>query len=62
MVKNNTLVGNAFSVPKPTGCGAFGLLNGIVESKLGSTVAGENTAVLNNTVEIAGHNPVEESE
>lgn len=62
VVKNNTLVGNAFSVPKPTGCGLFGLLDGLVELKLGSTAAGENTAKLNNTIEIAGREAVEESE
>ena len=63
VIKHNTLVGNAFAVPKATGCGLLGLLNGIIDSKLGlPSAAGNNTAVLNNTVEQAGHYAVEESE
>jgi hypothetical protein len=62
VIKKNTLVGNAFAVGKVHGCG-FGLLDGLIESKLGlPSPAGENTAILNNTVEQAGHEAVEESE
>ncbi len=46
------LVGNAFKVGKAHGCGAFGILDGIIESKLGlPSPDGENTAILNNKVE-----------
>jgi hypothetical protein len=63
VIKHNTLVGNAFAVGKAHGCGLFGLLDGLIESKLGlPSPAGENTAILNNTVEQAGHEAVEESE
>jgi hypothetical protein len=63
VIKNNTLVGNAFAVGKAHGCGLFGLLDGLIESKLGlPSPAGENTAILNNTVEQAGRNGIEESE
>jgi hypothetical protein len=63
VIKNNTLVGNSFAVGKAHGCGLFGLLDGLIESKLGlPSPAGENTAILNNTIEQAGHNAVEESE
>jgi hypothetical protein len=63
VIKNNTLKGNAFAVGKAHGCGLLGILDGIVESKLGlPSPAGENTAVLNNTVEQAGRNGIEESE
>src|SRR3984957_17860909 len=62
VIKNNTLVGNAFAVGKVHGC-ALGLLDGLIESKLGlPSPAGGNTAILNNTVEQAGHNAIEESE
>jgi hypothetical protein len=63
LIKNNSLVGNAFAVGKAHGCGLLGLLDGTIESKLGlPSPAGENTAVLNNTVEQAGRDAVEESE
>ena len=63
VIKHNTLVGNAFAVGKAHGCGLLGVLDGLIESKLGlPSAAGKNTAVLNNTVEQAGHNAVEESE
>jgi hypothetical protein len=63
VIKKNTLVGNAFAVGKAHGCGLFGILDGLIESKLGlPSPAGENTAILNNTVEQAGHFAVEESE
>jgi hypothetical protein len=60
VITENTLVGNAFSVGKAHGCG-LGLLDGIIESKLGlPSPAGENTAILNNTVEQASASAVEE--
>jgi hypothetical protein len=63
VIKHNTLVGNAFAVGKAHGCGLLGVLDGLIESKLGlPSAAGKNTAILNNTVEQAGHNAVEESE
>jgi hypothetical protein len=63
VIKKNSLVGNAFAVGKVHGCGLFGVLDGLIESKLGlPSPAGENTAILNNTVEQAGHNAVETSE
>jgi len=63
VIKKNTLVGNAFAVGKAHGCGLLGILDGLIESKLGlPSPAGENTAILSNTVEQAGHNAVEESE
>jgi hypothetical protein len=63
VIKDNTLKGNAFAVGKAHGCGLLGLLDGLIESKLGlPSPAGENTAILNNTVEQAGHDAVEESE
>jgi hypothetical protein len=63
VIKNNTLVGNAFAVGKAHGCGLLGILDGLIESKLGlPSAAGKNTATLNNTIEQAGREPVEESE
>jgi hypothetical protein len=63
VIKHNTLVGNAFAVGKAHGCGLLGVLDGLIESKLGlPSAAGKNTAMLNNTVEQAGHDAVEESE
>ena len=58
-----SLVSNTFKVPGANGCGPFGLLDGIVDSKLGlPSAAGNNTAVLNGKVEIANSELVEESE
>jgi hypothetical protein len=54
-VKENKLVDNAWSAPKATGCGgllAF-LVNPIVNTQLGTTTAGNNTAILKNTIDIA---------
>jgi hypothetical protein len=62
VIKENSLVGNAFSVGKAHGCGLLGVLDGIVEGKLGlPSPAGENTAILNNTIEQASAGAVEES-
>jgi hypothetical protein len=56
-----SLVSNTFTAPKATGCGLFGLLDGIIDSKIGLP-SSKNTAVLNGKVEIANSELVEESE
>ncbi len=64
-VKNNTLVDGTFSAPEATGCGEFFsfLLDPIINSKLGLPAAsGTNTAVLNNTIELANAEVVREHE
>ena len=63
VITGNKLVGNAFAVGKAHGCGLLGILDGLIESKLGlPSPAGENTAILNNTVEQANASAVETSE
>jgi hypothetical protein len=63
VITGNKLVGNAFAVGKVHGCGLFGVLDGLIESKLGlPSPAGENTAILNNTVEQANASAVKSSE
>jgi hypothetical protein len=63
VITHNTLVGNAFAVGKAHGCGLLGVLDGLIESKLGlPSAAGKNTAVLNNTVEQANASAVKNSE
>jgi hypothetical protein len=57
-----SLVSNTFKAPGASGCGPFGLLDGIVDSKIGLPAATGNTAVLNGKVEIANSEFVEESE
>jgi hypothetical protein len=58
-----SLVSNTFSAPKASGCGPGGILDGIIDEKLGlPSASGNNTAVLNGKVEIAGTGAVEESE
>jgi hypothetical protein len=58
-----SLVSNTFSAPKASGCGLFGLLDGIINEKIGlPSAAGKNTAVLNGKVELANAEAVEESE
>jgi hypothetical protein len=56
-----SLVSNTFTAPKATGCGLLGLLDGIIDSKIGLPST-KNTAVLNGKVEIANSELVEESE
>ena len=56
-----SLVSNTFTAPKATGCGLFGILDGIVNEKLGLPST-KNVAVLNGYVEIANSSAVEESE
>lgn len=57
-----SLVNNTFSTPGASGCGPFGLLDGIINSKLGiPSASGKNVAVLNGKVEIANSELVEEN-
>jgi hypothetical protein len=56
VVKENTLVDNAFAVPAAEGCGGFFsfLINPIVNAKLGLPLAaGHNTAILSGTLRSA---------
>jgi hypothetical protein len=58
-----SLVSNTFKAPGVTGCGVFGILDGLINEKIGlPSAAGKNTAVLNGKVEIANSEFVEESE
>jgi hypothetical protein len=58
-----SLVSNTFKAPGASGCGLFGLLDGLINEKIGlPSAAGKNTAVLNGKVEIANSELVEESE
>jgi predicted HTH domain antitoxin len=64
-VTGNSAVDNSYSVPEASGCG--GLLsifvNPIVNAKLGlPSVSGNNTAILNSTLEVATREGVEKSE
>jgi hypothetical protein len=65
-IKNNSLVDNLFAVPVAKGCGgkAFeSLLDPIVDAKLGlPSPAGNNTAILNGTLELTGAEAARESE
>jgi hypothetical protein len=60
-ISGTSLVSNSFTAPKATGCGLLGLLDGIINSKIGLP-SSKNTAVLNGKVEIANSELVEESE
>jgi hypothetical protein len=63
VISGTSLVSNTFTAPKATGCGLLGLLDGIIDSKIGlPSPAGKNVAVLNGKVEIANSSAVEESE
>jgi hypothetical protein len=55
-----SLVSNTFTAPKATGCGLFGVLDGLIDEKIGLP-SSKNTAVLNGKVEIANSEFVEES-
>jgi hypothetical protein len=50
--KGAKLVDNAWSAPSPTGCGGIlsFLVTPIIKAQLGTTTAGHNTAILNNTI------------
>jgi hypothetical protein len=56
-----SLVSNTFTAPKATGCGLFGVLDGLINEKIGLPST-KNTAVLNGYVELANSEFVEESE
>jgi hypothetical protein len=64
-ITNNTLVDNAFSAPRSTGCGgllAF-LIDPIIDAKLGlPSAAGHNTVIQNNTIRDATRGGVVGSE
>ena len=51
-LENAVLVDNAWSAPPPTGCGGIlaSLVDPIIELQLGSTAAGNNTAILENDI------------
>jgi hypothetical protein len=53
-LNTNKLVDNKWSAPGASGCGGIlgFLVNPIINSQLGTTTAGHNTAILNNTVNI----------
>jgi|SRR6187200_446337 len=55
LLKEAKLVDNAWSAPKATGCGGIlsFLVTPIINAQLGTTAAGYNTAILNNTIYIA---------
>ena len=61
VISGVSLVGNTFTAPKATGCGLLGILDGILNEKIGLP-SSKNTAVLNGSVEIANSEFVEESE
>jgi hypothetical protein len=56
-----SLVSNTFTAPKATGCGPLGILDGLINEKIGLPST-KNTAVLNGKVELANSELVEESE
>jgi hypothetical protein len=63
-LNGNKLVDNNWSAPGASGCGgiiAF-LVNPIINSQLGTTTAGNNTAILNNTIEITTPFALEEND
>jgi hypothetical protein len=57
------LVDNSWSAPTATGCGGIlsFLVSPIINAQLGTTTAGHNTAILNNTVYIASRFAVNEN-
>jgi hypothetical protein len=54
-LKGAKLVDNAFSAPKASGCGGIlsFLVSPIINAQLGTTTAGNNTAILNNDIFVA---------
>ena len=53
VVSFNTLVDSGFSAPKATGCGIFGLLDGIIDKQIGLPASSADLATLNDTLEQA---------
>jgi hypothetical protein len=62
VVSNNTLAASNFKAPGATGCGIGGLLDGLLNEKLGLPTTEGNKAILNNTIEEANSEQVEGSE
>jgi len=65
VISNNTLVDNSFAAPKASGCGGFFsfLIDPIINGKLGlPSEAGNNTAILNGTLEQTGAETAREHE
>jgi hypothetical protein len=62
-IKGTKLVDNSWSAPKATGCGGIlsFLVTPIINSQLGTTTAGHNTAILNNSIYIASAFAVREN-
>jgi hypothetical protein len=62
--KNAKLVDNAWSAPKAAGCGGIisFLVDPIINSQLGTTTAGNNTAILKNTLNVAARLAVQEND
>jgi hypothetical protein len=61
LISGVSLVSNTFTAPKATGCGVLGILDVILNEKIGLPST-KNTAVLNGSVEIANSELVQESE
>ncbi len=65
VITGNTLVDNSFAAPAASGCGGLFsfLIDPIIDAKIGlPSAAGNNTAILNNTIEQASAELVKESE
>jgi hypothetical protein len=65
VIKNNSIVDNSFAAPAATGCGgAFSsVVDPIINAKIGlPSAAGNNTAILNNTIEQTGAETAREHE
>lgn len=64
LLKGTKLVDNAWAAPAATGCGGIlsFLVNPIVTGQIGTTTAGHNTAILNNTVNIGAAIVVKEND
>jgi hypothetical protein len=58
-LENSSLVNNTFAAPGASGCGVLGLLNGVINSRLGlPSGPGGNIAVLNGKIELASSEAV----
>ena len=63
VIKNNALVNNSIAVPGASGCGIFGILDPIVDGRLGiPAAAGHNTVILEGTIEQTGASSAREHE
>jgi hypothetical protein len=63
VIKNNSLVNNTVAAPGASGCGIGGLLNSIVNGRLGlPSASGHNSVVLEGTIEQTGVEAARESE